>query len=76
MAQVEAAERRRRLQAIFGRRACRRAIRRGRRRAALAARLGAGVALALIGLAMLVFQRAGQAPGAFWTLLPAWAALW
>lgn len=47
-----------------------------RRRPRLAARLGAGVALALLGLAMLVFQRAGQAPGAFWTLLPAWAALW
>ena len=42
----------------------------------LLARLGAGVALAVLGLAMLVFQRAGQAPGAFWTLLPAWAALW
>ncbi|MFC3457455.1 FtsW/RodA/SpoVE family cell cycle protein [Massilia haematophila] len=47
-----------------------------RRQPRQAARLGAGFALALLGLAMLVFQRAGQAPGAFWTLLPAWAAFW
>ena len=42
----------------------------------LAARVGAGVALALAGLAMLLFQRAGQPPGPGLTLLPAWAALW
>ncbi|MEW6371720.1 MAG: FtsW/RodA/SpoVE family cell cycle protein [Pseudomonadota bacterium] len=42
----------------------------------LAARLGAGVTLVLLGLAMLLFQRGGQALGPGLTLLPAWAALW
>lgn len=42
----------------------------------LAARLGAGVALVLMGLAMLLSQRAGQAPGPGLALLAAWGALW
>ena len=42
----------------------------------LAVRFGAGVALVLMGLAMLLFQRAGQAPGPGLALLAAWAALW
>ena len=47
-----------------------------RKRPGLAARCGAGVALVLAGLAMLLSQRAGQALGPGLTLLPAWAALW
>lgn len=42
----------------------------------LALRLGGGLALVIAGLALLAFQRAGQPPGAAWTLLLAWAALW
>ena len=41
-----------------------------------AARLGAGLALALAGLAMLLAQRAGMAPGVALSLLLCWAALW
>jgi len=42
------------------------------------ARLQAGCGAAIVGLAvlLLVMQRGGQAPGAGWALLPAWAALW
>ncbi|MFC5458807.1 FtsW/RodA/SpoVE family cell cycle protein [Massilia niabensis] len=41
-----------------------------------AARLGAGIALAVAGLAMLLAQRAGAAPGVAWSLLLCWGALW
>ncbi|WP_313176252.1 FtsW/RodA/SpoVE family cell cycle protein [Massilia sp.] len=47
-----------------------------RKQPALALRLGAGVALAIAGFALLLAVRAGQAPGAAPTLLLAWAALW
>ena len=40
-----------------------------------AARLGAGVALAVAGLALLLAQRAGSAPGVGWSILLCWAAL-
>jgi cell division protein FtsW len=39
-------------------------------------RLGAGAALAIAGLGLLLAQRAGGAPGAMPSLLLAWAALW
>lgn len=54
---------------LAGRTVCRRG-----RMAAL--RLGAGAALAVAGLGLLLFQRAGTAPGLAWSLLPCWAALW
>ncbi|MDB5790823.1 MAG: hypothetical protein JWQ80_847 [Massilia sp.] len=41
-----------------------------------AARLGAGIALAVAGLVLLLAQRAGAAPGVAWSLLLCWAALW
>jgi cell division protein FtsW len=40
-----------------------------------AARIGAGAALAVAGLAMLLAQRAGAAPGVAWSLLLCWGAL-
>lgn len=47
-----------------------------RKQPAVALRFGAGVALALGGLALLLAVRAGQAPGIGPTLLLAWGALW
>lgn len=47
-----------------------------RKQARLAMRAGAGAALALAGLALLLAQRAGQPPGLVPALLLAWAALW
>ncbi|MGX4640180.1 FtsW/RodA/SpoVE family cell cycle protein [Massilia sp. SYSU DXS3249] len=41
-----------------------------------AARLSAGVALAVAGLALLLAQRAGNSPGVGWSMLLCWAALY
>jgi len=47
-----------------------------RKQPALALRLGAGIALAIAGFALLLAVRGGQAPGVAPPLLLAWAALW